>query len=462
VNSTTLPNYVWLLNALGVGAFGGAVLTLVKKHSSRIALVIAGIVVPVGLLVTAGLFVVSAARSGPHGDVVIARVPLGSQWTWFLVGSALALIFYGVSDQTTWSMHPFYKRRLGQAFALHRTSAVTAEPVPYNELQRLSRYQQIPPANPSGCDRRFPELILCAAANITDTGVIPTGRRAVPFSFGPKEVGGRDVGWMRTRDMEEAIGSLRAVDVTLPAALAISGAALSPAMGKMTRPTVRAILALANARLGVWLPNPRWIAQLNAINLTLEGPPIKFHDRPRISYLFKEIIGSHRRRDKFLYVTDGGHFENLGLVELFRRGCTEIYCFDAAGDAVDTFFTLGEAVALARTELGIEVDIHPEEMKPVDGDPPRLGQPYSPIDHITASFWYPPDATGHRVEGKIFYAKAAITEGDPWDVKAYAEKDPAFPTHGTVHQLYLEQRFEAYRAMGYVAGKGAAPWATIP
>jgi hypothetical protein len=45
----------------------------------------------------------------------------------------------------------------------------------------------------------------------------------------------------------------------------------------------------------------------------------------------------------FLYVTDGGHWENLGLVELLRRGCTKIYCFDAAGDKEQTFFTIGEA-----------------------------------------------------------------------------------------------------------------------
>ena len=53
--------------------------------------------------------------------------------------------------------------------------------------------------------------------------------------------------------------------------------------------------------------------------------------RPRPEYLWKELFGRNRIDDKFLYVTDGGHYENLGLVELPRRGCGTIYCFDACG-----------------------------------------------------------------------------------------------------------------------------------
>ncbi len=456
VNSATMPNYVWLFTVTGVAALGGSVLVLLRRNATRLAMFVAGFVVPLGLLVSAGLFIVSAARTGPGGDVVLFGVHAGSQWIWFVTASLLLLVFYAASDQTTWSMYPFYKRRLSLAFAVQRTSRDEVQPVPYDELQRLSRYEHIPSPDVDACGRRFPELVLCAAANISDPGAIPTGRRAVAFTFGPKEIGGRDIGWLPTRDMEEALGRIRREDVTLPAAMAISGAALSPAMGKMTRPTVRAILAIANARLGVWLPNPSWVARLADVNASLEGPPVRMVDRPRVSYLVKEIFGIHPRHDKFLYVTDGGHFENLGLVELLRRGCTEIYCFDAAGDAVDTFFTLGEAVALARSDLGVDIDIDPEIMAPPLGEQPAAERPLSPVDHVEATFRYPPDATGHRVKGKLFYAKAAVTEADPWDVKAYAQKDEAFPTHGTVHQLYLEQRFEAYRALGHAAGHAVA------
>ena len=44
--------------------------------------------------------------------------------------------------------------------------------------------------------------------------------------------------------------------LTLFGAVAVSSAAISPVMGKMTRPAMRILLAAADARLGVWLPNP--------------------------------------------------------------------------------------------------------------------------------------------------------------------------------------------------------------
>ena len=52
-------------------------------------------------------------------------------------------------------------------------------------------------------------------------------------------------------------------------------------------------------------------------------------------------------------------------MELLRRGCTEIWCFDASGDSLTTFDTIGEAIELARSELGVEIDLDPS---PLSGD----------------------------------------------------------------------------------------------
>src|SRR5207253_2249603 len=109
-------------------------------------------------------------------------------------------------------------------------------------------------------------------------------------------------------------------------------------------------------RLGVWLPNPG--------NMPRSGPVAVANPRPR--YSLYELVGRHTIRSRYLYVTDGGHYENLGLVELLRRRCTLIYCFDAAGGDVDRYSTLGEAIAIARAEEGIEVVIDPSVMRPPD------------------------------------------------------------------------------------------------
>ena len=60
-----------------------------------------------------------------------------------------------------------------------------------------------------------------------------------------------------------------------------------------------------------------------------------------------------------MYVTDGGHYDNLGLVEALRRGASNIVVLDASGDKADTWFTLGSAMALARSDAGVEIQLDP-------------------------------------------------------------------------------------------------------
>ncbi|MDH5224570.1 MAG: patatin-like phospholipase family protein [Actinomycetota bacterium] len=467
------PNYVWLANLLGVGALGAAVARIVTRRSAKIAMAVAAVLFPLTLIVTGGLMVVAAARSGVRGPLVLNGQDLWPQWVWWLLAMALFAIVYAWGDQTAWSMHPFYKRRLSVAFAVRRTAS-GVDQVPYDVLQALSRYDShagctqpehaCDDSRPHRCTdlgcphecRAMPEIVICAAANVTELGGAPTGRAALPFTFGPREIGGREVGWIQTRDMEASLVRQRARDITLPASVAISGAAVSPAMGKMSRPAVRALLTLTNARLGVWLPNPRYVSQLRAVDDELPGTePLRFRDRARANYLAKEAFGMHRKGDRFLYVTDGGHVENLGLVELLRRGCTEIYCFDASGDQVDTFFTLGEAVAIARSELGVEIRLDPTALRATADEQPVRGQPWSTTDVEVGSFEYPPDANMRRMPGRIIYTKAVVTPDATWDVKAYGEKDETFPTLGTANQLFTEERFDAYRELGFDAGDHA-------
>src|SRR5207247_5545956 len=86
--------------------------------------------------------------------------------------------------------------------------------------------------------------------------------------------------------------------------------------------------------------------------------------RPNFGYVFREALGLNDVSGKFVYVTDGGHFDNLGLVELLRRGCGRIVCFDAAGDALGEYFVLSDAMSLARSDLGVEIEIDLSPLEP--------------------------------------------------------------------------------------------------
>ncbi len=264
------------------------------------------------------------------------------------------------------------------------------------------------------------------------------------FTFSPYALGGPLVGGVSTEDFEKYIPDTRHRDFTLIAAVAMSGAALSPSMGKMTRRPLTFLLALSNIRLGVWVPNPRRLEDWQSTRTT--GKRRRWVPRPRPSYLVRELLGLNNVNAKFLYVTDGGHYENLGLVELLRRGCANIYCFDASGGRPGTFGTLGDAIALARSELNVEITIDPTPLVPDPNGPRQLAEK----DCVSGTI-----AFDDGTRGRLIYARTVVTKDAPWDVQAYHATDAKFPNDPTADQLYTDQKFEAYRALGYLAGRNA-------
>src|SRR5436190_127160 len=125
--------------------------------------------------------------------------------------------------------------------------------IPYTEPLRLSTLTY--------AQQDFPKLVVCAAANVSDEGVTPPGRWATPFTFSQEEIGGPLIGALETPVFEHAADAEER-SVTLPAAVAMSGAAVSPVMGKKTIRAMSFLLGLTNVRLGVWVPNPRWVEDL--------------------------------------------------------------------------------------------------------------------------------------------------------------------------------------------------------
>jgi hypothetical protein len=337
-----------------------------------------------------------------------------------------------------------------------------------------------------------PRLEICAAVNISDAEATAPGLGAASFSFNYETIGSShpSIGEIAMADYQKCLeGNPRRRDVSVPAAMAISGAAISPAMGKKSRRWLAAFLALANVRLGVWLPNPRWVAALYEDMEWREaacddGVSPLWYEKPRVSYLLKEILGIHSALDRFVYVTDGGHYDNLGLVEALREGCNIVYVLDASGDEPGVFSTLGEAMALARAELGVQFDLPLEELR---GDETEIAEAYEqkrlqlPWRKRTAearggvqmnrpfvwgTFRYPDDATGRSgIRGKICYIQTAVSDSAPWQVKAYWESDARFPNHSTIDQSFDHAEFEAYRALGSWAvseARKAAPRVSSP
>jgi hypothetical protein len=414
-------------------------------------------------------------------------------WWQFVIAGVALLVFvtlYGGGDLTSWSLHPFYRRRLCTAFALKRVKRVGSDGQEIEDdhdghaverdqrqLVKLSETRIVP--DPSGWpDHKWPTLVVCAAANVSDPGATPPGRSVTSFTFSSEAMGGPLIGGIKTKRFEDKLPQRRKRDFNLPAVVAMSGAALSPTMGKHSRPSLRFLMGLANVRLGVWVPNPRrldeFIPTRRALvqtfphttwqklrvyldprpNPTSEQMEVlrgkrynrRMAPRPRPIYLLKELLGITSVNDKFLYITDGGHYENLGLVELLRRGCTHVYCFDASGGK--ELHELGDAISLARSELGVEIEFDRSELDELEpGDDGFAKRPC-----VTGTIRY---TRGAQSAGNIVYAPTVMTRNVPLDVHAFKAKDPHFPRHSTVDQLFTDQKFDAYRVLGRHAARAA-------
>jgi hypothetical protein len=316
-----------------------------------------------------------------------------------------------------------------------------------------------------------------------------------------------------TSDYEALVGQRRS---TLFDISAISGAAVSPLMGSATRQAYRILLTATNVRLGVWLPHPALVrdarkriddqkeqksggpdrpwtrhflllllwylsphplwhrkAKLNSdreatlwahvLDLRLRDKPT-LRDKlagelwyrlmqPTAGLLWSEAVGHLSYRDTWMYVTDGGHYDNLGLVEALRRGAQHIVVLDASGDKADTWFTLGGSIALARSDAEVDIVLDPTTM--VNGGGKLApGQVVRPFAYGT----FTRQAGPHKLpeQGEIWVCKLGWWNGAPWDILAYAKDHSTYPCDSTLEQLYDAAEFEAYHELGAATVLAAA------
>jgi hypothetical protein len=390
----------------------------------------------------------------------------------FVAPFAGLLCIYHLADLNSWSLHPYFRQHLSQAFALGRVE-VTSSPTEQVPRERstttvatssgliqdaMQRPYECPyllsESLPSGGG--FPAVLICAAANINDYGKMPTGRNAASFVFSAKTIGGPTVGECDTGVYERTTW---AQPVTVPGVLAIAGAGISPEMTRLTRWPLRFLMTLANVRFGVWLPNPDIVANQREdlsdkirkwlwTRIIRKDPEALAYRRPRPRYLFRELFGRNRRDSHFIYVTDGGQYENLGLVELIRRRCSVIYCIDGSGDKQDAFETIGRAFSLARAEEQAEIHLDPrQQMGPADDGPHVYGRPDLPF----ATSMFAEGTISYRDgmgTAKLIIVKAGVTKDAPWDIRSWQESHPEFPCDPGFNQFFTADQFDAYRALG--------------
>lgn len=419
-----------LLSALGiVGALVATLRAQLKRRWMRLGGVLLGVVV----LLYAGKVADSLAR-GRGGWT--RSLDLGATVPTVIVAIVWIVAVDSIASHRL-TLGGVYRKRLAATFALDAGDAVPLPAVPYASEPEWAAYRAA----------QGPELIVCATAHAT--GRRFTGLTAYGFTFRPSGVTLYDVpdGAAATVPIERYpkgswwMGYPRGWIVTR--SMALAGAAFASAMGRQALGTTNALLAALNLRLGAWVPNPRHIEWFS-------DPSTR--PRVHVGYLAKEIVGWYRpESDPFVYVADGGHRDNLGLVELLRERPDTVVSVDASGDAPGTFRALKDAIDLARIELGVDVD--------VDYGPIDLPERGVPLDCVTTGRITYPAAMGGGT-GRLFYGRYQVSEQAPAAVAQFAAANLRYPYYSTGDQFLTDDEHRALVALGqHVGDRLAMLWA---
>jgi hypothetical protein len=159
--------------------------------------------------------------------------------------------------------------------------------------------------------------------------------------------------------------------------------------------------------------------------------------------MVKEGLGLTDSSSPYVYLSDGGHFENLGLYEMILRRCRLIVVSDAGCDPDCSLEDLGNAIRKIRVDLGVKIDIKKFEIfSRTDAEGKQSGRycAIGEIDYGTA------DEGGRK--GTLIYLKPALLGDEPRDVYNYSRESEEFPHEATSDQWFSESQFESYRALG--------------
>jgi hypothetical protein len=415
-----------------------------KPRPAHAILSIVAIVCALLLIVVASAVIDLAVLGHP----ITARADNSLAKDAFLLGAALIVVqLVGVNaskviNVNRFSMHALYRNRLVRTFLGATRDPRDANPFTNFDEGDNPRMSELwgessqhgagaPQAGEHGWQ---PFHVINIALNITasEKHLAWQERKAAPFVATPLHCGSAVTGFRNSKEYGH--------NISLGTAMAISGAAASPNQGYNSSPPVAFLMALLNVRLGWWLGNP---GRAGASAYRDDGP------KTAAKSLVSELLGLTREDQEYVYLSDGGHFENLGIYEMVRRRCRLIVVSDAGCDPEFAFEDLGNAVRKIQIDLGVPIrfeGLAALKPRPFDGHDLGPGHPYHAIGEID---YAAADGRGAK-EGIILYIKPGYHGSETSaGVRSYATANSDYPHDSTANQWFGESQMESYRALGF-------------
>ncbi len=395
----------------------------------------------------------------PAWMMVVVQILLGVAL--FTLGVVLKI------DNNRFTLHGLYRNRLVRGFlGAARESVASAapgdtskermpEPVTGFDSYDDMRLAATVDRTDAGPRKRMLFPVINMAVNLTQSANPQWAeRKALSFSATPLHCGyyvpphyadvllHGDRAYVDTRKFNHSGGRTAGTvqrGIGLGTAITISGAAASPSAGYHSQPSTAFLMTLFNVRLGLWAPN----TATGVEHFGLDGSQ-------QLQALAGDLLGRTGIDGEAIYLSDGGHFDNLGLYEMLRRRCSHIVVVDAGEDHACAFDDLGQAVRKASIDLGVTVSIRTGgiDSRKADGSPgdgARLGFALGTITYPEA---VDDDGVPRPRTGSLLYLKPTWLPDVPVDVRAYGAAELVFPHQPTSDQWFSESQFESYRALG--------------
>ena len=396
-----------------------------------------------------------------HSDVLY-QSNITYLFAWFLVLAAVGIGMACFINVNKFSLHAAYRDRLIRAYL--GASHVKRAGNPFTGFDDSDNFQI------HRLKGQKPFHIINATLNLVAGSKLAwQSRKAASFTMSPLHCGSWLLGYRHSNEYcrntnlppckhlrycnqrEKACDGVKNCQLPgkalrLGTAMTISGAAANPNMGYFSSPVVTFLMSLFNIRLGWWLGNTGIRGD------DKDWWKKEFYKKPSPSIavlpLINETLGQTSQNKHFLNITDGGHFENLGLYEMVLRRCKLIVLSDAAADENFTFGEISNAIEKCKVDLGVDIKFN-------DGIkiyPRNKAEEFAETRQLfaIAQIIYPErDRRGKNCKGQMLYIRPAFYGDEPTDIKHYADANKTFPHQSTADQLYDEKQFEAYRALGF-------------
>jgi hypothetical protein len=373
----------------------------------------------------------------------IGHLPDYESMTMYLGAGAILLLLGFVTNPNGTSFHRFYRKQLADAFLNFSTG---------NKNMLLHKFTDVESSHRGDYIAPYPLINTCLNLQSSKDPNFQGAKASDYFLLSPLYCGAKLVGYVPTA---EANGYR---SMTLPAAVTISAAAVNPGLGSYSSKLLSIFLTIFNLRLGFWTWNP--------MRMKSTWPIVWWP-----SYFFYELLGKIGTDKKMVNISDGGHIENLGVMELLRRRCRLIVAVDAGADPFFMFTDLENLSIRARNELGIDLRFRnedvPENVMRVNPSHGYSRKRFAVADMY--QLWEKTDEDGdecvtHFPGGKklgvFVYVKSTVTapmgrpeinpRQEPLKYGTYKYKiyNPDFPHESTADQFFDPVQWESYYQLG--------------